>query len=102
MERLLNPLDLGIDTNDLPVIHFEGKRYRVLERERVIYNNGSCQCFKDCNHCSSQPRKVTILNKWYRNIDFDNSNKCFYSEPYTNDNVYEKKIYTPVLISIKK
>lgn len=87
LERL-NPLGLDLDIKNLPTIQVGEDTYRVLEREHVSYNSGSCQCFGICD-CFSQRGKVTRIKLWYRNIKLDDTDKCFYSQPYTNTNIYK-------------
>jgi len=82
-ERLLNPKTLNIELEALQITIIDGVSYRIFTKKYTSIDNGSCQCYKDCN-CSS--KRGTITNTeitWYRNIKFDSTDKCFYSEPYT-------------------
>jgi hypothetical protein len=82
-ERLTNPKRFMKDIESLPTEVIDGEEYRVRVHEYSTVNNGSCQCFKDCD-CSELKGKVTShRNVWYRNIRFDGTDKCFYSKPYT-------------------
>jgi len=83
-ERLLNPVkSIGVDMLNLPIKNVDGQDYRVHFMTYKKVDDGSCQCFKDCN-CSENRGKITITEiTWYRNVKFDNTDKCFYSEPYT-------------------
>lgn len=82
-ERLLNPKKLKIDLEKLSIVTIDDVSYRTFTKQYTHVYDGHCQCFKDCD-CAS--RKETVTNTeitWYRNIIFDNTDKCFYSEPYT-------------------
>ena len=82
-ERLLNPKRMKTKLEAFPVIIVEGISYRNFTKEYTHTDDGSCQCFKDCD-CSGRAGLVTKKKiTWYRNKDFDNTDKCFYSEPYT-------------------
>ena len=82
-ERLLNPKRLNIELEALQIIIIDDVSYRTFTKKYNSYDDGSCQCFKDCD-CSSRVGTITSTEKtWFRNIKFDGTDKCFYSEPYT-------------------
>ena len=82
-ERLLNPKTLNIELEALQITIIDGVSYRIFTKKYTSIDNGSCQCYKDCD-CSSRAGTVTNTEiTWYRNIKFDGTDKCFYSEPYT-------------------
>jgi len=82
-DRLLNPKNLKIDLEALQVTIIDDVKYRVFTEKYTYTQPRGCQCFKDCD-CSEDYGKVTHYEKtWYRNTEFDGTDKCFYSEPYT-------------------
>ena len=50
---------------------------------KEVFDNGACQCFKDCDCAADKGKRTEKIKIWYRNIKFDDTGKCFYSEPYT-------------------
>lgn len=81
--RLLNPKQLGIDLESLSTITVNNNEFRYFTKKYTHIDDGKCQCFKDCD-CYKNKGKVTITEiTWYRNTKFDGTDKCFYSEPYT-------------------
>ena len=82
MERLLNPKRLNIELETLPIKIIDGVSYRTFTKQYTTYDGGGCQCYKDCD-CSSRSGVFVLVITWYRNTKFDNTDKCFYSEPYT-------------------
>ncbi|MCA9750301.1 MAG: hypothetical protein KC414_14420 [Romboutsia sp.] len=82
-DRLLNPKQLGLDLESLPIITINNEQFRHFTKKYTHINDGKCQCFKDCD-CAKNKGKITITKiTWYRNIKFDGTDKCFYSIPYT-------------------
>lgn len=82
-ERLLNPKRLNIELEALQLTIVDGVSYRTFTKQYTSVDDGSCQCYKDCD-CSSKAGTITNTKiTWYRNIKFDGTDKCFYSEPYT-------------------
>lgn len=82
-ERLLNPKILKINLEALKIIIIDNVSYRTFTEKFTKIDDGRCQCYHDCD-CSSRKGEVTNIKiNWYRNIKFDGTDKCFYSEPYT-------------------
>lgn len=82
-ERFLNPKRLNIELESLQIKIIDGVSYRTFTKQYTDIYDGHCQCYKDCD-CSSKAGTVTNTEiTWYRNIIFDGTDKCFYSEPYT-------------------
>jgi hypothetical protein len=82
-ERLLNPKRLKTDLKSLDVVSIDSVDYRTFTVKSTSVNDGICQCYHNCN-CSDLKGNITHHSvTWYRNIKFDNTDKCFYSEPYT-------------------
>ena len=80
--RLTNPKRIKINLLCLPIEEHEGGEYRVFNQTVSSVDDGSCQCYKDCD-CSDRQGEVTKTETtWYRSIDFDGTDKAFYSEPY--------------------
>lgn len=82
-ERLLNPKRLNFPLDSLAIVFFDGVPYRTFTEKHILIDDGMCQCYKDCD-CSERKGKVTETSTvWYRNVAFDGTDKCFYSEPHT-------------------
>ena len=82
--RLTNPKRLkNIDLETLEIVEIDDSKYRMFITEHKHIDDGSCQCYKDCD-CSERRGSITNTETtWYRNIDFDGTDKSFYSEPHT-------------------
>jgi hypothetical protein len=83
-QKITNPkCHLKMDLEALDIVEIKGEKYRFFTTTFKHVNDGSCQCYKDCN-CSELKGEVTVrTTTWYRNLKFDGTDKCFYSEPYT-------------------
>lgn len=88
-ERLLNPKNIKeIDLLSLKIITFLDEQYRVFKQTKIERTPYGCQCYKDCNCSDNYGKEKTIKKVWFRNIKFDDTDKCFYSEPYTPEYNY--------------
>lgn len=79
MKKLLNPKSFYSKQEllNLPIREINGKKFRVLVKdERYIVT--SCQCFKDCNCQGSISGELVT---YYRSLQYDNTDKAFYSDP---------------------
>ena len=82
-ERLLNPHRLKLNFSILPIVEADGEKYRMFSQTIVSIATGSCQCFKDCDCAADKGKRTETIMTWYRNVKFDDTGKCFYSEPHT-------------------
>ena len=82
-ERLLNPNKLKLNFSILPIVEVDNEKYRLFSQTNVSIATGGCQCFKDCDCAADKGKRTEKIKIWYRNIKFDDTGKCFYSEPYT-------------------
>lgn len=77
--RILNPLKSYSNEKllNLPIVEINGIKFRKLIRdERRLVR--SCQCYKDCS-CNGSI--VGEIVEYFRKIEYDNTDKAFYSDP---------------------
>lgn len=89
-ERLLNPKSKIQDIDYLPTsLCNDGEYYRYYStEEKIIKSFNGCQCFKDCSCAEKEKEKESYIKfkLWFRNVKFDGTDRCFYSQPYTPNN----------------
>lgn len=83
-KKILNPLNRYTKgyLNSLPIIEHNNKKFRELisSYTDIPFLYTGCQCFHDCD-CSNHPSPaIVIITTYYRNADFDNTDKAFHSE----------------------
>ena len=78
-DRILNPKKYYSTEklSNLPVVEINGTKFRKLTRDerRTIT---SCQCNHDCSCNGSVVGKIV---DYFRKVEFDNTDKAFYSDP---------------------
>lgn len=86
-ERFTNPKNTNKDLEALPIANYNNQKYRYFIETTKKTLDGSCQCFKDCN-CAEQKGNTVVENRiWYRHIELDGTDKCFYSRPYYKNSI---------------